>query len=165
MVLKIALEIEIYTNNNQISSAAAKIRGWKHPMDGLLPPKLRNQTANVSIKLFTVGFYKQPTFHWLHIGELIGFATRGKARSLCVLLQNLSYLQAARSLAGATSASPASPASPATPSRKRRYETVSLSSSAGPSTSTTKNLSLDEPFSSSVPAVGKIPHPYPIILH
>jgi hypothetical protein len=42
---------------------------------------------------------------------------------------------------------------------------VSLSSSAGPSTSTTKNLSLDEPFSSSIPAVGKIPHPYPIILH
>jgi hypothetical protein len=37
VVLKIALEIEIYTNNNQISSAAAKIRSWKHPVDGLLP--------------------------------------------------------------------------------------------------------------------------------
>ncbi|KAN0087366.1 hypothetical protein V8E54_001054 [Elaphomyces granulatus] len=61
------------------------------------------------------------------------------------------------------SATPTAPTAP--PSRKRRYETVSLYSPTDPSSSTvrTSDSSPDEPFSSSVPAIGKVLHLYPII--
>jgi hypothetical protein len=79
----------------------------------------------------------------------MGFTTVGTAKSICVLLQNLSFLPGVRQATGSCSLSPFTP-----PSRKRRVpETVSLYSSQNPASSPTASASILSPTEDSFSAM------------
>jgi len=79
------------------------------------------------------------------MGDVIGFATSGDIKCLCLLLSQLSYIQGPRSLAGCSGSTSVVPATP--PSRKRRVATLASYPSAT-RTATTSVPSSDGPASS-----------------